>query len=875
MGFWASGKKAKSTRGVPSDAILHRLECKACPLNRIDENQHPHMAPTGAIAPLIYILGEAPGSTEDKRNKQLIGKSGQKLRDLIPQEFDDLIRWNNVVRTRPREPSGHDRPPEQIEVEACRPSVTRDIVASKPKAIFGFGNIPLVWATGQSGVTKWRGRRTPVNIGGHVCWFYSFVHPAALLRERKGRQRDRSVTEIVGEKERTFAFDLARAFAEIDDLPDPVVFTREDAERDVELIECSAAGLARLEGLLEWAAKLEATGVDIETYPLRPYDAEAKILTMAVGHAKRSFAFALDHPEAKWTKTQRARVDELVIKFLKTSKRKAVHRLQFELEWFGVTYGKELLRASPWECSLNQAMVLDERMRENSPDCSSLEFLVHQYFGFNLKALSPLNKKDLRKEPLEDVLRYNGMDAKFHIALWRAQQARLIAESLNDVYLADLRKLPTLTLTQIKGMPIYAPANEELTKKYTERAAEIEERMLDRPEISKFKAKYGRKFSPSTPKDVGDMLSGVLGFKQVVGRDPESGVEFYTVDEEHLKDVDHPLVPIVIEHRKALKVLSTYLKPYSATEGWVWPDGKIHANLNQPGTKSNRTSADDPNDQNIPKRNEETKEVRKQLRALRNHLMVSCDYGQIQARAIAMMSGDKNFVKYLWDRHDVHEDYTNHLAYAWPERVGGKEYLKDWGKGGAMKNFRTDVKNQWTFPAFFGATLESRAEYLHMPADKIKKVDDKFWYEFGGVREWQERLLKQYMETGVVEHLDGRLNRAPLSRNQIFNYPIQGIEAHIVIGHAFNTVSERAERQKDWYYQPELEIHDDLTFMLPSEERYHGAPMIDDYVKQIVTDMLSCDYDYINVPLSVEVSIGKDLYDMEEVLKAESDTWSA
>ena len=55
---------------------LHQLECHACPLNRTKHQEHPKMGPTGAELPIVYILGEAPGKTEDEEGVQFIGDSG-------------------------------------------------------------------------------------------------------------------------------------------------------------------------------------------------------------------------------------------------------------------------------------------------------------------------------------------------------------------------------------------------------------------------------------------------------------------------------------------------------------------------------------------------------------------------------------------------------------------------------------------------------------------------------------------------------------------------------------------------------------------------------------------------------------------------------
>src|SRR5580765_2590939 len=178
MGFFPT-KNSKQASG-PTDELLHKLECRVCPLNKIATNKNPHMEPTGSKKPLVYVLGEAPGREEDFGNEQFIGASGQLLRARIPDWLLPKIRFNNVVRTRPFK----NQTPGPIETECCRPSVERDIAESRPKAIFGFGNVPLHWVSKFHGITEWRGRRMPVNIAGHSCWYYSFAHPSFLLRNR-------------------------------------------------------------------------------------------------------------------------------------------------------------------------------------------------------------------------------------------------------------------------------------------------------------------------------------------------------------------------------------------------------------------------------------------------------------------------------------------------------------------------------------------------------------------------------------------------------------------------------------------------------------------------------------------------------------------
>lgn len=885
MGFFASGSnKGAKNNGLPSLELIHRLECKICPLNKLTCNKTPHMQPWGTNDPLVYVLGEAPTAEDDEAGKQFADDAGRVLRARFPKELLPHVRWNNVVRTHPP----GDRAPEQLEIEACRPSVERDIAATKPHVIFGFGSVPLHWVLGQSGIAKWRGRKVPVEIGGHVCWYYAFEDVWALLNKRK-RNGD------ISEDERAFRFDLQRAINELDELPEPVVLSRADAESGVHVIPCTAQGLVELEKYMDWAKRQPVVGLDYETNTLRPYGKpvfdnsgdlvvgweDAKILTAAIGTPKTTFAFALHHPGATWTRGQVARVEALWAEFLAArGPRKAVHNLSFEMEWSAVMFGADLLRASEWDDTYTQAALLDERSLAGSDERrvggASLDDLVLNHFGLHLKKLSPLNRKDLASEPLDTVLRYNGMDAKFHCMLYFMQRGLLEAAGLQNVYLEDLERVASCVLTQIKGVPVDQGEVQRLQDKYAARIERLEIEIADMPEVRKFKAKMKRPFNSSSNPDCIVMFCDILNRKEgyTKGETRENGFVSthqsrapYTVDKKVLDAIGTPLTTKIIELREAKKRKATYIDAYADGSAFLWPDGLLHQTLNPQGTKSGRTSAEDPNLQNMPKRNEEAKEVRKQIRpAHKRGLVIAVDYGQIQARGIAMMSKDTVFVKSLWDRYDVHTEWAERIASIYPRRIGGKQNLKD---KKVMKAFRTDIKNQWTFPLFFGAQLHGIANFLQIPEDVLQIPLEEFWDTFHGVATWHEKMLKDYHEKGYVAHMNGRLSRAPLSPNQLFNYPIQGIEAEIVLA-AMTKLSKRCTDTGDLVYQPNLEIHDDLTFILEDPD---AVARVDEYVETIVGDMLSIHRPYINVPLTVEVSIGENLLDMEEVLVASSDTW--
>lgn len=610
MGFFSS-EKTRRAKG-PSVELLRRLECQVCPLNKITHNRNPHMAPTGAIQPLIYVLGESPGKIEDIRNEQFVGPSGELLRARLPKHLRSKIRFNNVVRSRPLD-NKLDNQHGAIAIEACRPSVERDIAASKPKVIWGFGNVPLHWVSGFKGIMDWRGRRMPVNVAGHDCWYYPMLHPSFLLRTRSQWARDRGPEVIGSEFERAFVFDIKQAIADLEHLPVPEVHNKEVALHGVEIFGGGPNQFKQLRASLEWAKKQSRVGVDYETAGgFRPYASNAKIVTAAVGTHKVSFAFALGHTMQTWSKHEVETIKEMWVDFLKSPVRKISHNLPFEHEWTGFFFGKKMLRASPWEDTLTQACTVDERKGSRKPQGPlSLEFLCKQYFGFSLKGLSNLDKKHLDTEPIDEVLRYNAMDAKYHYLLYMAQRERLCQLGLQGPYWRGRDRVATCVLTQLQGVDIDQAETRRLDKKYHK---QIENALAA---ISKlnctriFKKKFRQEFNPESPDDVVMMLRDVLKRSEglVDPEDKKYGTQSgYSTKKDILDKIKHPVARLIRKVRTARKKSSTYC--YTD----VWPDGKLHARFNHgPRTVTFRLSSEEPNLQNVPKREEGNKEVRKQI----------------------------------------------------------------------------------------------------------------------------------------------------------------------------------------------------------------------------------------------------------------------
>jgi DNA polymerase len=125
------------------------------------------------------VIGEGPGSEEDKSGMPFVGPAGQLLDKMLmaiglSRETNCFI--GNIVKCRP--PMNRDPAPD--EQSSCMPYLDRQIEILKPKAFLAVGRIPAQALLGvKDGIGKLRGRRYEYKGIPLVATY----HPSALLRD--------------------------------------------------------------------------------------------------------------------------------------------------------------------------------------------------------------------------------------------------------------------------------------------------------------------------------------------------------------------------------------------------------------------------------------------------------------------------------------------------------------------------------------------------------------------------------------------------------------------------------------------------------------------------------------------------------------------
>lgn len=827
----AAPRPATAKQGA---ATLARLGCVACPLNTADVNT-PKMQPTLALGSGVYVLAEAPGAHEDESSgKPLTGPSGRLLRECIPDGCD--CSFDNVVNCRPE----GNRTPTWQEAECCRPRRVKWIEQAKPKLILGLGAVPLKFMLGSTDLQGMRGRLFAVKVGNHSCWFLPTYHPSFILRTAYDKKKP-----LNGKLGHCFRLDIGRAFALCPALIPPNISSNADIRSGI--IGFPGGDLHELTALLALALKAPIKAIDIETKGLRPYAADAAIMSVAISFDDTHFSFALDHPKSQWSPHQRLTILNALEAILKDDTIKVAHNVPFELEWFIWLFGREVVNHAAWECTQMQAQFLDERRGKahGSDDhhraaYQSLDFLCKQHFGTAYKSMFKLDKKDMSKSDLGETLLYNGVDTRHTLRLYHRQTELLRQLGLHDAYLEALPRQASVALMQTLGVMV---DQAEVKRIQGALGAEIKV-ILDQISDLKVVKTYAQDKGVFNPASGPDTLAIFKDYLKC----PEVHVEGrLSVDKSVLDQIEHPLANLIVQLRNKSKLKSTYVDGLELGKGsLVHPDGKIHCNFNTTFAETGRTSSDDPNMQNFPQRKDSW--VRKQVVPEAGHVLVAFDYGQLEACTAAMCSQDAVLVKALWEDYDIHMEWAQKLAAAYPQVVTGD-----------MKKFRSLVKNKLVFPAIFGAQDKSIAGYLGIPEDIVATLMDEFWATFHGLKAWQDKVMRGYYDTGWVASPTGRRHRYPLTRNQAINHPVQSLACEIVCD-AMCRLSAQAVATRNWNLHPRLNIHDDLTFSVVDTDA-----CLEHSVETIYRTMLTPPYPCVNVPLSVKASVGRNWYEMTEI----------
>jgi DNA polymerase len=806
--------------------------CDACPLQSTWERLGtPQMAMSGLPEADILAFGEAPGEEEDDRGEPFVGPSGKMLRQHIPHRLKERVAYSNAVRCRPqgnRTPTGH-------EMHCCSVYLEEDINIRPFKAILGLGGAPLMRFFNEAPITHMVGVKFPVEIGEHALWYYPTFHPSFLLHNGGDRAREYPV----------FAASIKNFFAAVDKWRPPVIEKPKPTDVISVFNEEEAYALyLRLEGKI---------GIDIETEKLKPYHRDSRILSGALSDGKLSFAFPVKHPDAPndW--------GELLLLAAAADRQWTAHNAVFELVWLLWT-ARSLGVDDTWlPHAFDDSMALGRlyHARNSMLDLGAMSRII---LGTNIKKLTNVDPKHIEAYSLDEILPYNGLDAWASIRI----DHRLHDDPgiLKDEYARLIGAIESTAYMEFLGLPADREAAALLKEQWGDIAARKRSEAATIYEVRQFERARQQEFNIGNPDHVGIALAEF-------GRCalPRNKKSYGTGDEliRPLADHGNPLAQTVLDYREAVKHVSNYIEPVLTLDA-LHSDGLLHPSYTTMHVATFRTSANDTNIQNWPKRRH--REFRKQVIAPPGHVLLSCDEGQIQGRLYGMASRDPVLCKSFIDKEDIHSHWLGKLIDIYPEyldRLRTKLLLDTAPEAVLRKKGRDLIKTDFVFASFFGTTAENCAERTGIPFAVISDLLGDFWTRFRVAKGWLNARRAEYRDTGGVRTLNGQMRFGVMTGNEPVITPIQNGEAVIVLD-CQNELQRLAIEYDDMYLMPRINVHDDLTFIVPEQE-----DRIEEYLDEITRVMTKVRYQWQIVPLIVEASWGYNWCDMEPIGVVEGD----
>lgn len=130
----------------------------------------------GDVHATWLFIGEGPGYYENQQGEPFVGRAGQLLDNMLNAlgvVRGDRAYIANIVKCRPTDANGKDRPPTPQEVAACLPYLQRQIALIQPKIIVALGKTAVTSLFGldpQMPLAQLRGKvmqyRHPAPDGG-------------------------------------------------------------------------------------------------------------------------------------------------------------------------------------------------------------------------------------------------------------------------------------------------------------------------------------------------------------------------------------------------------------------------------------------------------------------------------------------------------------------------------------------------------------------------------------------------------------------------------------------------------------------------------------------------------------------------------------
>lgn len=515
----------------------------------------------------------------------------------------------------------------------------------------------------------------------------------------------------------------------------------------------------------------------------------------------------------------------------------------------GIIENKDIFKNKTSTYDLKKAIVALNKLGIKINTCSFDTMIATYLLNYNIK------------EDISYIARTKGYNIEFYDILLKKEhlinnelfikniclKSKFIYETKN-CYLKELEKdnmsnlfneiemplVNVLAKMEMTGIRVSPEILEEMKRELIAKLGVLSKEIFDHA---------GIEFNISSPKQLGEILFEKLDLPH--GK--KKGRNGYKTDHDTLmKYYDmHPIIPLILEHRRLNKLLNTYM---DSLNKFVMEDGKIHTIFKQTITRTGRLSSAEPNLQNIPIRNEEGKQIRKAFLPEVGHIILTSDYSQIELRILAHISKCDALINAFNHHEDIHTKVASDIYDVPTSEV--------------TKNMRRTAKAV-IFGIVYGISGFGLGENLYINPKEAKKFIEKYLTMYPGVKKYMDNIIEQAKQNGYVRTIMNRKREIDELKNTNYiirksgermalNTPIQGSSADIIKKAMIEVDKEITSLGLK--SKLILQVHDELVFTVPKNEK--------EIMEKVVTNIMENTYKLL-VPLKVEVDTGVDWYNVK------------
>lgn len=346
----------------------------------------------------------------------------------------------------------------------------------------------------------------------------------------------------------------------------------------------------------------------------------------------------------------------------------------------------------------------------------------------------------------------------------------------------------------------------------------------------------GCEFNIKSPTQVAEVLYDKLKINIAKNKKRSTAVEYL----QSIEDL-HPIVPLILRYRKIMKLKSTYVDAYIK----YTKNDFIHTEFCQASTATGRLSSKDPNLQNIPARDDETKLIREVfVSRFEGGKIVSADYNQIELRLLAHFSEDETLLNGFKEGKDVHAITASKIF-----KLPLEEVTKDQRRSAKAINFGI----------IYGQGAFGLSNVVNCSVKTAQMFIDAYFNEYPRVKEYLDGCIQSAKETGQSYTMVGRKRKIPeiLSSNfqlksfgerVAMNTPLQGSASEIIKIAMVNL----HDKLKELNVKSKLilQIHDELVLDVAPDEL--------DMMVELVTGVMQ-NAVKLSLDLTVAVGVGDTL----------------